>query len=372
MKSLIQYSIMNRILIIEDDQTLRDEISMVLQLEGYQVEETNNGKSGVEVALSFHPDLILCDIMMPVMDGKQVLSEVRSNPSTKLVPLIFITALAEREFIRSGMEQGADDYLVKPFTRDELLKTIRARMTKAADVNRNAEQEMNLLRENILSMVPHEMRTPLHAVMGFSQIIMDEANYLNLNRIADLAGYIYSAGYKLLTLTDRYNKYIEVQASGKEYVSNEVLYSPGSVISDSLTSIADQYDRNSDLRIEVIKDRPIAISEEKFNIVVSEIGDNAFKFSQPGTNVVIKTWEEDSWYILTFKDNGRGMGMKNISKVGAFKQFDRKLHEQQGSGLGLITSKLIIELYDGLFSIQSKPGEGTLVTIKIRFACQAK
>jgi len=118
------------ILIIEDEASLRSEVVDMLSFEGYEMLEAENGREGIQKAREHDPDLILCDIMMPEMDGMEVLNQLRKFPETMYTPFIFMTALAERSHYRLGMETGADDYLTKPFTIKELLGAIEARKQK--------------------------------------------------------------------------------------------------------------------------------------------------------------------------------------------------------------------------------------------------
>jgi CRP-like cAMP-binding protein len=118
------------ILIIEDNNDIRESTSEILQLAGYQVAQAANGKAGVEMALQNRPDLILCDIMMPELDGYGVLHMLNKYPDTAAIPFIFLTAKAEHIDIRKGMEMGADDYLTKPFDDMELLIAVETRLKK--------------------------------------------------------------------------------------------------------------------------------------------------------------------------------------------------------------------------------------------------
>lgn len=119
-----------RVLVIEDNDDIRESIIEILELADYEVYEANNGKTGVELATMHLPDLILCDIMMPELDGYGVLYMLNKNPNTTATPFIFLTAKAERMDMRKGMEMGADDYLVKPFDDVELLNAIESRLSK--------------------------------------------------------------------------------------------------------------------------------------------------------------------------------------------------------------------------------------------------
>lgn len=119
-----------RILIIEDNADIRESSVEILELAGYEVLEADNGKTGVELAQQHLPDMILCDIMMPELDGYGVLYLLSKNAETENIPFIFLTAKAERADMRKGMEMGADDYLTKPFDDMELLNTIESRFNK--------------------------------------------------------------------------------------------------------------------------------------------------------------------------------------------------------------------------------------------------
>ena len=119
-----------KVLIIEDNNDIRENIVEILQLAGYTVFDANNGKTGVELAVKHLPDIILCDIMMPELDGYGVLYMLNKNPDIATTPFIFLTAKAERVDLRKGMEMGADDYLTKPFDDMELLNAIESRLKK--------------------------------------------------------------------------------------------------------------------------------------------------------------------------------------------------------------------------------------------------
>jgi CheY-like chemotaxis protein/tRNA A-37 threonylcarbamoyl transferase component Bud32 len=119
-----------RIVIIEDDPIIQEEVLDWLLFEGYETYSASNGREGVELVMSVRPDLIISDIMMPEMDGYQVLRHLQSNPDTSMIPFIFMSALADRQAVRHGMNLGADDYLTKPFTNNELLGAVQTRLSK--------------------------------------------------------------------------------------------------------------------------------------------------------------------------------------------------------------------------------------------------
>ena len=128
---------MKSILVIDDNADIRDNTAEILELAGYKVSTAENGKKGVDLALKEKPDVIVCDIMMPELDGYGVLHLLRKNPGAQNIPFIFLTAKTERSDFRKGMEMGADDYITKPFDDIELLNAVEVRLKKAEILNNN-------------------------------------------------------------------------------------------------------------------------------------------------------------------------------------------------------------------------------------------
>src|SRR2546423_10349899 len=156
---------MNRILVIDDEEWLREMVQMALNQKGYEVVQAANGASGVEVARKELPDLILCDVNMEKMDGYRTLSTLRNETATASIPFILMTGLADNAGMRQGMELGADDYLPKPFTIDALYAAVDARLKKTQALRQEAEKKLSDLRDNISLMLPHELRTPLNGIL---------------------------------------------------------------------------------------------------------------------------------------------------------------------------------------------------------------
>jgi two-component system, OmpR family, alkaline phosphatase synthesis response regulator PhoP len=132
---------MNSILIIEDETLIRENTAELLSLNNYQTHTAENGRIGLQMAQTHQPDLILCDVMMPELDGYGVLTHLRETPNLQAIPFIFLTAKADRPQQRHGMELGADDYLTKPFTTSELLTAIKTRLKKYAGHHKIITQE---------------------------------------------------------------------------------------------------------------------------------------------------------------------------------------------------------------------------------------
>jgi DNA-binding NarL/FixJ family response regulator len=123
---------MRKILVIEDEPEMRRNLITILRLEKFHPLAAANGRAGIELAKQERPDLILCDVMMPELDGYGVIAALRADPATVTIPFIFLTAKGEKPDIRAGMNLGADDYLTKPVAKNDLLGAIRSRLDRAA------------------------------------------------------------------------------------------------------------------------------------------------------------------------------------------------------------------------------------------------
>jgi DNA-binding NarL/FixJ family response regulator len=140
------YRPLQRILIIEDHHQMRENLALMLEMEGFSVSRAEDGQRGLELARSRAPDLILCDVMMPGLDGHGVLRALRADPATATIPLIFLTAKGEKVDQRAGMNLGADDYLVKPVAKEEVLSAIRARLQRQQQHEHNTRTQLSQVK----------------------------------------------------------------------------------------------------------------------------------------------------------------------------------------------------------------------------------
>lgn len=131
---------MKRLLLIEDDVILRENTAELLELSDFEVITAPNGKIGIELAKHQLPDIVVCDIMMPEVDGYGVLEALAQDVATRYIPFIFLSAKTERKDVRKGMDMGADDYITKPFTEDELISAIDSRLAKVAILREERER----------------------------------------------------------------------------------------------------------------------------------------------------------------------------------------------------------------------------------------
>ena len=356
---------MKKILLIEDEQVLREGIADVLTFEGYKVIEAADGRNGIEQALKQLPDLILCDIIMPEMNGHDVLRQLAKNEDTRLIPFVFITALSERPDIRTGMEMGANDYLTKPFSHEELLKTIDKQLEKSEEIRKQKEGALNELRSNIIYSLPHELRTPLTGLLGYGQLLMECPDDFDSLMIRDAGRDIYSSVMRLNRLIRNYLMYAQLELNKGFPPQPYELNTAGEICQEMAMKIAKEYNRQSDLEIETGSAKAI-ITEEEFSKIVEELTDNAFKFSVTGQKVKLKYWSDPVLFHLRIEDSGHGIPTEKIGKIGAYMQFDRGIYEQQGAGLGLFLVKSITEIYGGSFNIKSEIDKGTIIEISLQ------
>src|SRR5262249_19353482 len=146
----------------------------------------------------------LCDVMMPQLDGYGTISAIRQEPSMATTPFIFLTAKAERWDMRQGMQLGADDYLSKPFTAAELLTAVKTQLDKHTNSVRIYEKKLNDLRKNLSNALPHEFRTPLSQLLGFSEILIEDLTAQNLDEMAETAGVINQSAARLQRLIENF------------------------------------------------------------------------------------------------------------------------------------------------------------------------
>lgn len=160
---------MKKILVIEDEADMRRNLTTILRLEKFHPLAAENGRIGVELAKKEKPDLILCDIMMPELDGHGVLQALRDDPSTVTIPFIFLTAKGEKADVRSGMNLGADDYLTKPVAKADLLEAVRSRLERAvqqATPEFRPDFSSSKPLESVLDLTPRVAETLLWIAQG--------------------------------------------------------------------------------------------------------------------------------------------------------------------------------------------------------------
>lgn len=358
---------MTDIVVIEDELTVLDNILDTLEAAGYSAHGAESGTKGVELVRTINPDLIICDIFMPEMDGYQVLQKLKQDDTTATIPFIFLTAKAERSDLRYGMDLGADDYIAKPFTQRELLKAIQTRLKKRTAILEKYESTISKLRKNIAYALPHEFRTPLMHILGGAELLNSSFTTLTEEEIQKVAASILIGGRRLHRLIENYLVYaqIEIISSDKQQIEGlrRNICAAQAIIVQKSRERARANERPDDLILEV-EDSHLPISGENLAKIVEELVENAFKFSSAGKKVRVRGARREKGYLIEICDQGLGMTAEHISAVGAYMQFERTLREQQGLGLGLAIAQRLAHLHGAQFKIYSRPNKGTCVFVQ--------
>lgn len=363
---------MKKILVIEDTQNVRENICEILETENYEVFAAENGQSGVEMSKNIQPDLVLCDIMMPGMDGYEVLAKMRKEVVTSTVPFIFLTAKNTRENQRLGMELGADDYIAKPFTVDELLKSVSTRLRRAEEFKIESEKKLNELTKNMGAPITQVIAEPLRAILGFSKMLMTEYNSMEKFEMAEFNSLIYKAGMKLNTVVKKSFLFYQLQSLAFNQESLKKLQEEKTtniklLTENKIQEIASSSNRPDDFTVS-IENATLQIPSKYYLEILSEIIENATSFSPKHSVIRVVGGVEDDHYAIVVHDEGMGMTTDQISRIGAFQKFSEDLTENSGVGLGLINAKSILALFNGNLIIKSTLGIETTVRITLPLA----
>ncbi|MGC8865634.1 MAG: hybrid sensor histidine kinase/response regulator [Bacteroidales bacterium] len=362
-----------KILVIEDTAEVRENIAEILESEGFEVFKAENGDIGINMAERIQPDLILCDIMMPGKDGYEVLEELRKKVLTSTTPFIFLTAKNTREDLRRGMALGADDYISKPFTIDELITSVNTRLKKAEEFRKRSEAKLEELTRNLGMPVASVIHEPLRAIIGFSQMVMTEYPNMEKPEIAELMSLVYKAGMKLNKIVRKTMLFYELEALA--YKNKEVedlkkngCENPSEIIRRSAQQMALNMNRSEDLFMVTDFNAKARISCEHLKTIVDELVENALLYSPRRSHVKLVAGADHHRLQISVNDEGIGMTDKQIASIGAFTQFNKEFNQQEGLGLGLTLVKNILSVFDGEFHINSTPGVGTTVKVSIPLA----
>jgi len=361
---------MKKVLAIDDSPEIRLIINETLNLFGFQTLIADDGVTGIKMAQEHLPDLVICDINMPNLDGYGTLKAMREHEATATIPFIFLSGATDKITIRKGMELGADDYLTKPFSPKELMASVNARLEKQAELQRFSDRKLNELRGNLTLALPHELRTPLNGIMGLAHLMMEDYAHMPPEEVLESARFMHESALRLHRLIENFLVYSQIELMASESKTIEVSDSIKPVAAQELVpglarKISARHRREGDLLLR-IESASLLVPSENLAKIAEELIDNAFKFSDPGKPVLVATEVQDGKFLFTVADKGRGMTPDQISRIGPHIQFDRKTFEQQGAGLGLFIAKRITELLGGQIFIDSRPSQGT--TVKISFA----
>jgi two-component system sensor histidine kinase/response regulator len=354
-----------KVLIIDDDDGLREALMIMVEQAGFEVRGAGSVPAAWDEIFRFNPDLVVSDINMKPVDGFELLAMIRKHPDIAHLPVIIMTVESARARIRKGMQLGADDYLDKPFASGELVAAIRTQLGKRQQVRTAIDKHVQELRNNISAALPHEFNTPLAAIMGLAEVILEDTKLPD--SVRQLADGIMKASQRLHRLTNNFLLYAQCEQLAQDPAAvaelrQESLSATQGLLADHARAVARHVGRTGDLVLE-LADGGAAINY--LAKIQNELLDNAFKYSPPGKPVVVKTSIADGRFMLSISDQGHGFPAAAAREIGAFRQFDRKLREQQGAGFGLVIARRLAEMHSGQLRIESQSGGGTTVVVAL-------
>lgn len=365
------------ILIVEDDMHLMEGIRDILELNGHDVLTATNGLVGLEVlrAQPVPPDLIVSDIMMPRMDGYEFFNAVRAVEGWVAIPFIFLTAKGERDDIHRGKRMGAEDYVVKPFDADDLLVAVSAKLNRKRQLDTVWRNEVADIKHNILTILNHEMRTPLTYVIAYADMVHRDANELSIEDMQNFLRGINMGANRLRRLVESFILLVELE-TGQAEETYRWRSQPISDFSGILNNIREKFrdlasEKALTLEVWAESDLPMIIGDASYLTSALEcLVDNAIKFTdQDGTQVRIEAYARDGFVHLAIHDQGRGIPPQELEHIfESFYQINRDKYEDQGAGSGLAIVDGVVRLHRGTIDIDSVLGQGSTFVIKLPIA----
>jgi Signal transduction histidine kinase len=356
----------NNILIVDDEQSNIIALTHILSSE-YTLYAVKDGQDALELAQDFLPDLILLDIVMPDMDGYEVMARLKGNEKTRLIPVIFITGLSDVGDEEKGLALGAEDYISKPFSEAivklRVQNQIRLVNQTRLIIEKETAEKSSRQRSEFLSRMSHEMRTPMNAIMGMTalakNVMESEKRNDMLDKISNASGHLLSIIDDVLDMSDIEDNKLLLQNADFSF----------NVMMRNILNRMDEYVREKQQALTTMLDPSIPEmlvgDEKRLSQVLLHLLSNAAKFTpeQGAIQINAHVLEVDG-ETLTIQmeviDNGIGIApeMKNRLFI-PFEQgkggIDRKYG---GTGLGLAISKHIVELMDGEIWVESELGKG--------------
>lgn len=322
----------------------------MLKFEGFDVSEAENGKVGFELAQQQHPDLILCDIMMPTMNGYEVLERVRQAEETRDAAFIFMTAKVSLQDIRYGMNLGAEDYLAKPVSREDLLQSISIQLNKRK-LRKDDLAVAGNANEIAYSLLPHELLTPLNGILGMSSLLEATDSSIKTEDLQGIGRVIRQCGDKLDGTIQRFLVFFELQQNPQAPMFLLEPIDVRTVLFECVEKLGRRWQRRNDITVNV-HHITLRANKRLLAYAMEQILDNALKFSGTGTPVKVNV--NDGAHDLSFSVSDLGPGFSSTAKLLLEEILSPgyKLR-QHGFGLGLQTTAIILKAIGGKMTVNT-------------------
>lgn len=358
------------ILLVDDDETFLGIAQPILEANAFTVHAVNNVSQAESTLETVTPDLIISDIEMPGKSGLEFLRTVHSLPEMENVPFIFLSANADDDSLALGKELGSDDYLTKPVNYKLLLATVKGKLKKKAIQQRSQNHQIETIKNQLLRMFSHEMRTPLTSIIGATEMLSDpEANF-SAGEMTLFLEMLQSNSQRLTSMFDDYLLVTRIESGelNADFYSTPHTIDPHELVENVLVH---HFKSSSQRRIMVVNNAqsgevtcPILVSH--IETVLSKLIDNAIKFSSSDSSVVITGHGDGPKLRFSVADTGCGVPPEAYASMyDKFFQVNRETMEQQGSGLGLYIVKKLTERYGGNVWFESEVGRGTTFHVEL-------
>ncbi len=341
------------ILIIEDETAVRQSLQELLELNEHTVSAAADGIEGIALAQR-RPDVILCDIAMPGMDGYGVINALKKIPQCRDIPFIFLTARTSREEQRLGMSHGADDYITKPFTEQELIDAIAARLRRQRPIRAHLEKLVGQHQIEINARWSHELLSPLNGIIGGLELIEAEADHIEPTRLREFLWLIRQGANRQHALSRKLILHFKLERLKSAPSAGDERAEAAKAIWAGATRAAQEQDRSADLTVRCDAGG-VLLAESFLTEAVAELAENALRFSTPGERVTVTGTRHATRYSIDIVDQGPGLSAEQIAAIGPFIQFERKRREQQGLGLGLAIAASVAAVAGGQLTLKSDP-----------------
>jgi signal transduction histidine kinase len=345
-----------RVLIVDDDEQNLVLLSAKLEKEGYEIEKARNGFQALEKTDSFKPDIILLDVMMPRMDGYEVLRRLKAGEETRYVPVVMLTGKAEVEDKVIGFEGGAEDYIKKPYSLVEIAARVKSLLRMRALQTRLRESEKMAALGEMVDGIAHEIRNPLTTIGGMARRLYEHEEDPQHKSYATT---ILKSVERLERMLKRIDEYKWVlMTSFKPGDVNSVVKA---AISDISAFIEAQ---KKDIEVSPVLADPmpaVMLDYNNLKLALYNILHNSVEAIERKGRIEVQTFLDKESVAIRIRDTGCGISEDDVRKV--FNPFHTSKIE--GAGLGLTISYRIVQDHHGDIDIASSRGEGTTVTIRL-------